>query len=203
MKRTAIVGLVAALLLGGGLFGQDDPASPESQPTNPKVEMITSKGAIILELFPESAPIGVENFLKYVDDGFYDGLLFHRVISGFMLPGGAFNQAQEDQQPTYGNIAHEADNGLRNKRGTVSYARQTAPGTASSQFFINHADNPSLDFDGPYGGYAVFGQVVEGMNVVDAIAAVRVQRGSISEAVPLEPVVIERVRRVDPSASSE
>jgi len=138
---------------------------------NPKVLMKTTKGDITIELYPDKAPLSVENFLSYVEEKFYDGTIFHRVIKGFMIQGGGLSvdfQEKSAKAP----IQNEAKNGLKNKRGTLAMARMPEPHTASSQFFINHANNSFLDYgqaaDG--WGYCVFGKVIEGMDVVDAIA---------------------------------
>jgi len=138
---------------------------------NPKVLMKTTKGDITIELYPEKAPISVENFLSYVSDKFYDGTVFHRVIKDFMIQGGGLN-VDFQEKTTKATIQNEAKNGLKNKRGTLAMARMPDPHTASSQFFINHKDNPGLDYgqcaDG--WGYCVFGNVIQGLDVVDAIA---------------------------------
>ncbi|MDD3050386.1 MAG: peptidylprolyl isomerase [Candidatus Cloacimonetes bacterium] len=139
---------------------------------NPIVEMKTNHGVIKLELFQESAPVTVENFLKYVNDGFFDGLVFHRVISNFMIQGGGFDQEGNQKKATYPAIKNEADNGIKNDRGTIAMARTSIVNSATCQFFINVKDNPSLNFTSKtlagY-GYAVFGKVIEGMETVDKI----------------------------------
>ncbi|MEW6132180.1 MAG: peptidylprolyl isomerase [Pseudomonadota bacterium] len=165
------------------------------QPANPKVLIETSKGNITVELFPGNAPISTENFLKHVNAGFYDGTIFHRVIPGFMIQGGGMlPDMTEKQRGTP--IQNEADNGLKNLRGTLAMARTGEPHSATSQFFINVADNYFLNHRGKSiegWGYAVFGQVVEGMEVADAIVAVqRGNRGPHGD-VPLEPVVMKKV----------
>ncbi len=140
----------------------------------PKVELETSEGKIVLELDPAKAPKTVENFLKYVDDGHYDGTVFHRVISGFMVQGGGFNTNLEEKK-TRDPVVNESKGvnpqALGNARGTIAMARTNDINSATAQFFINHADNSNLDTG--YGGYTVFGKVVEGMNVVDKIAGAR------------------------------
>src|SRR5262245_23668027 len=133
---------------------------------NPIVLMETSMGNIKIELDEEKAPISVKNFLSYVDDKFYDGTIFHRVIEGFMIQGGGF--ADNKEKPTKAPIRNEAKNGLLNKRGTIAMARTNDPNSATSQFYINHQDNTGLD-----GGYAVFGKVIDGLDVLDKIASVR------------------------------
>ncbi|MDN3522761.1 peptidylprolyl isomerase [Halomonas ramblicola] len=162
---------------------------------DPDVVLHTSEGAIGLELFEEEAPQSVENFLAYAEAGHYDGTLFHRVIDGFMIQGGGFD-ADFQQKPTREPIDNEADNGLSNRRGTLAMARTGDPHSATAQFFINVADNPSLDHVSPQSGrtwgYAVFGRVVEGMEVVDTIKRLPTgNRGRFQDA-PQEAVVIER-----------
>jgi len=178
---------LAAAVACGGTDGREAPV----------VVMETSKGTIRIELFPEQAPIAVENFLAYADSGFYDGTIFHRVIPGFVIQGGGFTTEME-QKETRDPITNESDNGLQNLRGTLSMARTPAAHSATSQFFINLQDNPALDYGGRPGttyGYAVFGKVIEGMDVVDAIAAVPTGTAGGMPDVPVDPVVIERARR--------
>jgi peptidyl-prolyl cis-trans isomerase B (cyclophilin B) len=166
---------------------------------NSRVLLSTSHGDIILELDQEKAPISSENFLAYAADGHFDGTIFHRVIPGFMIQGGGFT-ADMRQKSTKAPIANEADNGLKNGRGTIAMARTSDPHSATSQFFINLTDNAFLDHKGktPQGwGYAVFGEVVEGMEVVDAIARVATGTSGPHSDVPKEPVVMERVSLVE------
>jgi peptidyl-prolyl cis-trans isomerase B (cyclophilin B) len=161
---------------------------------NPTVALDTSHGTIVLELLAAEAPKTVENFLQYVNAGFYDGTLFHRVIPNFMIQGGGFD-GQQRQKPTRAPIPNEADNGLRNDRGTVAMARTNDPHSATAQFFINLKENGFLNHTGksPQGwGYTVFGKVIEGMDAVDRIARAKTSPGRISEAVPQEAVVIEK-----------
>ncbi len=155
---------------------------------NPMVIIKTSKGDIKLELDSENAPITVDNFLAYVEDGFYDGTIFHRVINNFMVQGGGFTTDMQ-QKPTNAPIKNEADNGLKNERGTIAMARTGVVDSATSQFFINHTDNAFLDHGKRDFGYAVFGRVVDGMEVVDAIATVQTGPGDV----PNEQIVIETV----------
>ena len=169
------------------------------QPANPRVLIETSKGNITVELFPGNAPLSTENFLKHVKAGFYDGTIFHRVIPGFMIQGGGMlPDMTEKARGTP--ITNEADNGLRNLRGTLAMARTGEPHSATSQFFINVADNHFLDHRGKSlegWGYAVFGQVVDGMEVADAIVSVpRGNRGPHQD-VPLEPVVMHKVTVIE------
>jgi len=160
----------------------------------PKVVLSTTLGDITIELYPDKAPITVENFLAYADSGFYNGTICHRVIPGFMVQGGGFTEDMK-QKPTQPTIKNEADNGLKNERGTLAMARTRDINSASSQFFINLADNAFLDHGGRDFGYAVFGKVIKGMDVVDKIAAVPTGARSTYQNVPQEPVVIRSVRR--------
>ncbi len=173
-------------------------AEPEA-PAVPTVIIETSRGDIRLELDEARAPVSVGNFLAYVDAGHYDGTVFHRVIDDFMIQGGGFD-AKGNQKPTRDQIKNEADNGLKNKRGTVAMARTNVVDSATAQFFINHKDNDFLDFKAPTTsgyGYAVFGKVVEGMDVVDAIATSPTEnKGGAFRDAPREPVIIESIRRV-------
>jgi len=163
------------------------------------VVLETSMGNVTLELYPDKAPLTVENFLRYADDGFYDGTVFHRVIYGFMIQGGGYTPDYQ-RKHTQDAIRNEADNGLKNERGTIAMARTSDPDSATSQFFINHANNSSLDFRSrdPQGwGYAVFGKVTQGLDVVDAIAMVDTKvTGPGMQNVPARPVIIERVTRL-------
>lgn len=159
-----------------------------------KVKMQTTKGDVVIELYPDKAPVTVENFVKYVEDGFFDETIFHRVISGFVIQGGGFD-ADFNKKETRESIKNEADNGLLNDRGTISMARTMMPHSASSQFFINLEDNQALNHYMPSGqgwGYAVFGKVVEGMDVVDKIAETATGTRYGMQDVPLENMVIIR-----------
>lgn len=156
----------------------------------------TTLGTIQIELCPEQAPVTVENFLEYVDAGFYDGTIFHRVIPGFMLQGGGF-AVDMTRKPTRPPIKNEADNGLKNARGALSMARTSEVDSATSQFFVNVVDNAFLDHGERDFGYAVFARVVEGMDVVDQIAAVETTTRGSYQDVPAEPVVIESARRLE------
>lgn len=154
----------------------------------------TTKGSITVELYPEQAPVSVENFLGYVDAGHFDGTIFHRLIPGFMIQGGGFTEEMR-QKPTQDPIKNEADNGLKNERGTLAMARTSDIHSATSQFFVNVADNAFLDHGGRDFGYAVFGRVVEGMDVVDDIVQVPTGSKGGHQDVPLEPVVIHSAKR--------
>ncbi len=160
------------------------------------VILTTSMGRITLELFADEAPGSVENFLHYVDDGHFDDTIFHRVIPGFMIQGGGFG-ADMQQKPTRDPIRNEADNGLKNTRGTLAMARTSVVDSATCQFFINLKDNDFLDHGSRDFGYAVFARVADGMDVVDRIAAVETTRRGGHQDVPVDPVVIESATRAD------
>ncbi len=160
-----------------------------------KATIETSMGSITLELDDAKAPVTVANFLDYAKAGHYDGTIFHRVIDGFMIQGGGFTKAM-DQKPTKAPIKNEAANGLLNKRGTIAMARTMVVDSATSQFFINLVDNDFLNFRAPtpqFFGYAVFGKVTDGMEVVDKIAKVKTGNSGMHQNVPEEPVVIKKV----------
>ena len=197
------------LMLGVAGCGASEPgkqtvstAPAAGHPANPRVLIETTKGNITVEVFPGNAPKSAANFLGYVNSGYYNGLAFHRVIPGFMIQTGGMTPDMAEK-PKGAPIQNEADNGLKNLRGTLAMARTGEPHSASSQFFINVADNAFLNHRGKSfegWGYAVFGQVVDGMNVVDAIVAVpRGNRGPHGD-VPVEPIVMTRVS-VLPAAS--
>ena len=192
--------IIFALILAFPLMacGQQDGGETENpfEKELPAVIIHTSMGDITVELFEDQAPISAKNFLDYAKDGFYDGTIFHRVISNFMIQGGGFD-ANMTPKPTREPITNEADNGLTNSRGTLAMARTNMPHSATAQFFINTVDNPALDHRGKQSGstwgYAVFGRVTDGMDVVDKIRAVETGNKGMHQDVPLEPVVIERV----------
>ena len=173
----------------------------DSEPKGgPVVLMSTSMGDVKIELYEKEAPETVKNFLAYVNDKFYDGTIFHRVIPGFMVQGGGFTAAME-QKPTKPPIKNEAGNGLKNRKYTVAMARTSEPHSASSQFFINIADNEFLDYKGPSPqgwGYCVFGKVVAGQDVVDRIKGVATASKGFHENVPVTDVVITRAEEVAP-----
>ena len=161
-----------------------------------QVKMQTTHGEMLIELDADAAPITVKNFLEYVENGFYDGTIFHRVIPDFMIQGGGMTK-QMKEKPNNDPIVNEAANGLKNLRGTLAMARTSDPDSATSQFFINHRDNAFLDFKGPQPdriGYAVFGKVIEGLDVLDKIAAVKTKRVGHYDDVPAEPVEIISVK---------
>ena len=173
--------------------------------TNPVVLMKTTDGDITIELFADKSPITVENFLRYVDEGHFDGTVFHRVIPNFMIQGGGFT-AELDEKPTHEPIVNESRNKLHNTRGTLAMARTSDPDSAAAQFFINQRSNLRLDWSPGKDGYTVFGEVTEGMQVVDIIAlsdtgpaqAMTPRGPSVFQDVPIKPVVILSVSRLSP-----
>lgn len=155
------------------------------------VKLQTSMGDIVIELDRQAAPVTTANFLQYAGTGFYNGTIFHRVIPGFMIQGGGFT-AKIEKKKTQDPIVNEAKNGLSNVRGTIAMARTSDPNSATCQFFINHADNTPLDYvENGNPGYAVFGKVIEGLDVVDAIAVVKTTSRNGMNDVPVEPVIIK------------
>jgi peptidyl-prolyl cis-trans isomerase A (cyclophilin A) len=192
--------LILALAAGLGLAVGPGAgtAGAQADDKHPVVVIDSSMGEITVELDAEKAPITTANFLKYVDDKFFDGLTFHRVIPDFMIQGGGFDERlNQKREGLRAPIRNESGNGLTNVRGTIAMARTPDPNSATSQFFINHQDNPRLD-EGA--GYAVFGKVTSGMDIVDKIATVRTtrrpdSRGVPQSDVPVEPVVIKSIRR--------
>jgi cyclophilin family peptidyl-prolyl cis-trans isomerase len=181
-----------ALALVAAPAGADDPGSKA-----PRVELVTTHGSLVLELDPVKAPITTENFLRYVRDGHYDGLVFHRVIPGFMAQGGGYD-AQYAEREAREPIQNESRNGLSNERGTIAMARTNDPHSARSQFFINLVDNYRLDGAPARWGYTVFGRLTDGHDVLDKIAALPTGRGGpFSSDVPRQPVVIESARVLD------
>jgi peptidyl-prolyl cis-trans isomerase A (cyclophilin A) len=179
----------AALLLAGATLALSLPLAATAADA-PKVKLSTSAGDIVLELYPDKGPKSVDNFLQYVRDKHYDGTVFHRVMDGFMIQGGGFT-ADLQQKPTRAPIPLEASNGLKNDRGTIAMARTANPNSATAQFFINVANNAPLNAPSPDGhGYAVFGKVVAGMDVVDKIKGVAVGNQGPYQNVPTTPVTI-------------
>lgn len=197
MRTLLALLMLAALPLAAQEPEQSTEPTQETQATeNPTVILHTNFGAITVELFEQQAPKSTANFLRYARDGHYDGTIFHRVISNFMIQGGGFD-TEFHQKPTHEPIENEADNGLENKRGTLAMARTGDPHSATAQFFINVVDNDFLDHRGKMSGqtwgYAVFGRVTDGMDVVDKIRSVETTSKNMHRDVPAEPVIIERV----------
>lgn len=193
--------MIKALILGAVSFGLllTFVSTGEAQEANPKVLIKTSKGDMTVELFATKAPITVKNFLSYVDDKFYDGTIFHRVIKGFMIQGGG-HLPDMSEKMTKATIKNEATNRLSNKRGTIAMARRADPHSASAQFYINHVDNPGLDHSDTSEegyGYCVFGKVIEGMDVVDIIANSLTKTVGGVPDIPRETIEIISIRRVE------
>ncbi len=201
-----ITSIILSLLIIGCFvsfgFAEEKPAP------STKVRLETSHGNIIIALNAAAAPKTVENFISYVNDGFYNGTIFHRVIKGFMVQGGGFTEKMK-QKPTKETIPNEADNGLKNLKGTIAMARTNAPHSASSQFFINTVDNGFLDFKSksPRGwGYCVFGKVVEGMDVVDVIEKQPTTVKNAYRDVPVTPIIIKKavlIKKAEAKAAPE
>ena len=167
---------------------------------NPMVELKTTQGDIVVEVFADKAPKSADNFIQYVKDGFYNGTVFHRVIDGFMVQGGGFD-ADMKQKSTRAPIENEAKNGLRNEAGTLAMARTADPHSASSQFFINLVPNTALDYPSRDGwGYAVFGKVVKGLDVVETIAKLPTANRGFHQNVPVEAVIVNSARVLEPAA---
>ena len=191
MKNTVVSTLIVLIML---IFI----GSANAQDINPKVVFDTSKGKIVLELFPGNAPETVKNFLSYVDAKYYDGTIFHRVIPNFMIQGGGFTTDMKRKTPR-APIKNEADKGLKNDRGTIAMARTGDPHSATAQFFINSKKNDFLNYSSKTQqgwGYAAFGKVVEGMKTLDAISAVKTKTSGGFRDVPAEPVVIKSATRL-------
>ncbi|MEX0323852.1 MAG: peptidylprolyl isomerase [Puniceicoccaceae bacterium] len=211
-KFLIVMALVAGIALMSGcrnkkelvLYGPGDTKAWETVDTAAqveyaeslrKVELDTSAGKIVIVLYEDRAPVGVANFMQYVEDAFYNGTVFHRIVPGFVIQGGGFT-ADLNEKQTREPISNEAGNGLRNNRGTLSYARTMDVNSATSQFFINLADNPALNGDGVNDGYAVFGRVTQGMDVVDSIAQVETTNSGGMQGVPVNPVVILSAKEI-------
>ena len=201
MKRNnAFLALLALLALPLSVT-----AAEPAKPVNPQVRMTTSLGVVEIELDAVKAPKTAANFLGYVDKGFYNGTIFHRVIPGFMIQGGGMTAGMKEK-PAGAKIQNEADNGLKNLTGTLAMARTSDPHSASAQFFINTADNAFLDHRGkdPQGwGYAVFGKVTKGMDVVKKIEAVQTGNAGMHQNVPVKDVVITKMEVIKDSASEK
>jgi cyclophilin family peptidyl-prolyl cis-trans isomerase len=188
--------MLICFLLFGLLSQAPAPAAPlQPAPGNPVVQIETSMGTITIELFKDQAPVSVANFLQYIREDFYPGTIFHRVVPGYVIQGGGYTP-ELVERPTRAPIQNEATNGLTNRRGTVAMARTRTLRSATSQFYINLANNPSLDHQGfspDVFGYAVFGRVIDGMDVVDRIGAAKTGVKDGMEDVPLEPILIKSV----------
>ena len=192
LLKTAVVVLFIAL---SSCDSDDGPCTTPRATNDPVVVFETSMGDFAVVLYRDDAPKTVDNFLRYVNEGFYDSLTIHRVIKNFIIQGGAYDENMV-KKPAYDPIVNEADNGRSNLRGTIGMARTVDPHSATSQFFINHVDNPSLDYVSPdrY-GYCVFGKVILGMDVVDEIAGVNTVSKSGHQNVPEVPIFLNKVYR--------
>lgn len=188
-----LAGLILSTVLASGLTRAADVIHSDA----PKVMIETTEGNIVVSLRPDVAPETVANFLAYVRSGFYKGTIFHRVIPGFMIQGGGFNQSMERQQ-TQAPVVNEAKPTVKNLRGTIAMARTQDPDSATSQFFINLTDNDFLNAGVRGPGYAVFGKVTSGMGVVDAIASIPTERRNGMADVPTKPIIITSAHRLDP-----
>ena len=204
MIRQLTLLLLAGLLPGIAISAAKDPNQNKEKPkmadqkavAAPRVELNTSKGKIVIELDQAKAPITVKNFLTYVNEGFYSNTIFHRVIPGFMVQGGGLT-ADMAEKPTHAPITNEAANGLKNNRGTIAMARRPDPNSATAQFFINTVNNDGLNYRGASNpGYAVFGKVVEGMAVVDAIEKVKTRNVGGHGDVPVEAITIISAKEI-------
>ena len=197
MKNLRLITLLLGLLLGPALV------HGEEQTKNPVVKLVTSAGDITLKLYPEKAPVTVENFLSYVDSGFYNGTIFHRVINNFMIQGGGFTSAMEEKE-SGDPIVNESRNKLHNIRGSIAMARTSDPDSATAQFFINQRSNLRLDWAPGKEGYTVFGEVVKGLKVVDFIATAETDTALMKTSagerpfndVPIDAIVIKEVKRM-------
>ena len=193
INRSWFCGLLAVAIMLCGCGEQTKTTTAKNETIKPQrnfVKLQTSAGDIVIELNAQAAPVTVKNFLGYVQADFYNGTIFHRVIHGFIIQGGGFT-AEMARKETHDPITNEAGNGLRNVRGTIAMARSNDPDSATCQFFINHVDNPPLDYvANAKPGYAVFGKVAEGMNVVDTIAGMETTTREGMANVPVEPIVI-------------
>jgi peptidyl-prolyl cis-trans isomerase A (cyclophilin A) len=193
--------VLSLMALGLGACLSASAVAGQGDGPKPVVVLDTSVGAITLELYPDKAPITVENFLKYVDEGFYDNLIFHRVMKDFMIQTGGmtdqmgekYDDAQQDWKEKHPPIKNESGKGLSNERGTIAMARTNNPDSATCQFFINHGNNARLDNAG--GGYSVFGKVIKGMDVVDTIAKTATTTRGGHENVPVKPIYIKSAKR--------
>jgi len=189
MKYISLLCLLLTLSVAASI------ATPQPQAKSDTVVVTTTMGAITVVVFEKEAPISAKNFLAYVDSGFYSGLIFHRVISGFMIQGGGLLKNMTKRAPILPPIKNESDNGLKNERGTLAMARTQDPKSATSQFFINLVDNAQLDISARNAGYAVFGKVIQGMDIVDKIAHVKTSTVGQYQDIPVEPIIILSAKR--------
>lgn len=198
MNKIFTLVLLCLAILAGPALAQEkaaDAGAPAEAAANPHVVVETTKGQIVIELYPDKAPITVKNFLNYVNTGFYDDTIFHRIVADFVIQGGGFDQKIK-KKPTNPPITNEANNGLSNDKYTISMARLNSPHTATSQFFISTTDNPSLNPGGVSpDGYAVFGKVVEGMDVIDTLGVILTTNGRVHSGGEPEVLIKASVRK--------
>ncbi len=216
---SAMLSILVITIFSSFCYASDKPTeNPTDKPTEPPTEqpikkpidqptvrLETSLGNMIIELNPSAAPKTVKNFLSYVNEGFYSGTIFHRVIKGFMIQGGGFTENMQ-QKPAKASVINEADNGLKNLKGTIAMARTNAPHSASSQFFINTVDNGFLDFKSKTSrgwGYCVFGKVVEGMDIVDAIEQKPTAVKNGFRDVPVKPIIIKKAVLINDTKTAD
>jgi len=206
-RSVALLGLLSCALMFGAMTASAGFNAASGSATaastvipKPRVRMHTNRGDIVIELWPDKSPKTVENFLRYVDEGFYTGTIFHRVINGTLIQGGGYTKYMQ-LKPTHDPIKNESKNRIPHQRGTIAMARLPKPDSATAQFFINTRRNSQLDYRSEKSGYAIFGMVVEGMDIVDAIAAQKTGEFGAFSDVPLNLILIEMVTRVPQAAN--
>ena len=198
-KRRIPIAALCALLLGGMLLH----GTARAQEPNPQVKVTTNMGEFVIELRPDRAPITSKNFLQYVHEGFYNGTLFHRVVSNFVIQGGGHDATTLALKSAHDNVFNESGNGLQNKRGAVGLARGDSPHSGNAQFYINLVDNPDLDPVPTRWGYAVFGRIVQGMDVIERIGETPTGAvGPFKSDAPLKPVIIEKMEVISPGQAA-
>jgi cyclophilin family peptidyl-prolyl cis-trans isomerase len=195
--------LAAALLLVAGLLAHVTTPAADAAPQAPQVRVTTNMGEFVIELNPDRAPLTVANFLRYVKEGYYSETLFHRVVANFVIQGGGHSASDLKLKPVHEAVHNESGNGIQNKRGTVGLARGESPHSGNGQFYVNLVDNPDLDPLPTRWGYAVFGKVVQGMDVVDRIGVTPTgASGPFKSDTPLKPVIIEKVELLEASGQA-
>jgi len=199
IKSPMRISLLAGLLLTSQLLGGVCQAAEQTT----QVRVTTNLGPFVIEVFNDRAPITSANFLRYVREGFYSNTLFHRVVANFVIQGGGHDATTQQLKPTHDNVFNEAGNGLQNKRGTVGMARGGAPHSGNAQFYVNLVDNPDLDPVPTRWGYAVFGRIVQGMDVIDRIGETPTgAAGPFKSDSPLKPVIIEKMEIISPQQTA-
>jgi len=198
-KSPTRIGLVAGLLLASQLLGGRCDAAEQTT----QVRVTTNLGAFVIEVFDDRAPLTSANFLRYVREGFYSNTLFHRVVANFVIQGGGHDATTQQLKPTHENVFNESGNGLQNKRGTVGMARGGPPHSGNAQFYVNLVDNPDLDPVPTRWGYAVFGRILQGMDVIDRIGETPTGAvGPFKSDAPLKPVIIEKMEIISPQQAA-